>query len=182
MTQYSFAIAVFLGFILLSGPITMTGAFAQQPEDKIPGWVKNNAKWWAEGAIDESSFVQGIQYLIKEDIMDIPTITQGSSSGSNAVPEWIKNNAEWWAEGAIDEASFVQGIQYLIGEGIMQVSSTKVTLETIPEKNKEKKDPKEQKEKKEKDSKEQKEKKEKDPKEKKKEKDSKEKKEKKEKA
>ncbi len=169
---------------MLSGPITMTGTFAQQPEDKIPGWVKNNAKWWAEGAIDESSFVQGIQYLIKEDIMDIPTTTQGSSSGSNAVPGWVKNNAEWWAEGAIDESSFVQGIQYLIGEGIMQVSSTKVTLETTPEKNKEKKDPKEQKEKKEKDPKEQKEKKEKDPKDKKekKEKDSKEMKEKKEKA
>ena len=150
MSQHSFAIAVFLGFILLSGPITMTGAFAQQPQDKIPSWIKNNAEWWADGAIDDSSFLQGIQYLIKENIIDIPTTTQGSSSGSNAVPGWVKNNAGWWAEGAIDESSFVQGIQFLIEEGVMQISSTESLVpqdippaeqflapqETIPEKNK----------------------------------------------
>ena len=47
---------------------------------------------------DEDSFVQGIQYLIKEGIMTIPPTSQGSSSGSNEIPDWIKNNAGWWAE------------------------------------------------------------------------------------
>ncbi|KFM17631.1 hypothetical protein SCCGRSA3_01561 [Marine Group I thaumarchaeote SCGC RSA3] len=28
-------------------------------------------KWWAEGAIDDNAFVQGIQYLIKEGILQI---------------------------------------------------------------------------------------------------------------
>ena len=37
----------------------------------IPSWIKNNAGWWADGSIDDSSFVQGIQYLIKEGIMKI---------------------------------------------------------------------------------------------------------------
>jgi len=40
-------------------------------EQKIPEWIKNNAGWWAEGAIDDDSFVQGIQFLIKEGIMSI---------------------------------------------------------------------------------------------------------------
>ena len=31
----------------------------------IPAWIKNNAGWWAEGAIDDNSFVQGIQFLIQ---------------------------------------------------------------------------------------------------------------------
>ena len=35
----------------------------------IPEWIKNNAGWWAEGAIDDDSFVQGIQYLITNGIM-----------------------------------------------------------------------------------------------------------------
>jgi hypothetical protein len=87
----------------------------------IPEWIKNNAEWWAAGQIDDDSFIQGIQYLIKEDVLKIPPTTQGSSSGSNDIPEWIKNNAEWWAAGQIDDDSFIQGIQYLIKEGIMSV-------------------------------------------------------------
>ena len=94
----------------------------EKVDQKIPGWIKNNAGWWAEGAIDDTSFVQGIQYLIKEGIMQIPSTAQGSSSGTNEIPSWIKNNAGWWAEGAIDDTSFVQGIQYLIKEGIMTIS------------------------------------------------------------
>ena len=39
--------------------------------DTIPSWIKNNAGWWADGAIDDDSFVQGIQFLIKEGIMSI---------------------------------------------------------------------------------------------------------------
>ena len=41
------------------------------PTQNIPAWIKNNAGWWAEGAIDDDSFVQGIQFLIKEGIMTI---------------------------------------------------------------------------------------------------------------
>ena len=47
--------------------MTMGIATAQS----IPVWIKNNAGWWAEGQIDDNSFVQGIQFLIKEGIMKI---------------------------------------------------------------------------------------------------------------
>jgi hypothetical protein len=89
----------------------------------IPSWIKNNAGWWAAGQIDDNSFVQGIQYLIKENVLKIPPTSQGSSSGSNDIPSWIKNNAGWWAAGQIDDDSFVQGIHFLIKEGIMRIQS-----------------------------------------------------------
>ena len=45
------------------------------PDDEtistIPDWVKNNAGWWAEGQIPDSAFVDGIEYLIKEGIIQI---------------------------------------------------------------------------------------------------------------
>jgi len=37
----------------------------------IPTWIKNNAAWWSEGTIDNDSFIQGIQFLIKEGILQI---------------------------------------------------------------------------------------------------------------
>jgi hypothetical protein len=94
-----------------------------KPPTAIPEWIKNNAGWWANGDIDDNSFVQGIQYLIKEEIMNIPPTTQGTNSGGNEIPEWIKNNAGWWANGDIDDNSFVLGLQFLIKEGIMKVES-----------------------------------------------------------
>ena len=41
--------------------------------NEIPDWIKNNAGWWADGAIDDDSFIGGIQYLIENGIMSIPS-------------------------------------------------------------------------------------------------------------
>jgi len=90
---------------------------------KIPDWIKSNAGWWADGQIDDNSFVQGIQFLIKEGLMKIPSTEQGSVSQDNKIPDWIKSNAGWWADGQIDDNSFVQGIQFLIKVGLMRISN-----------------------------------------------------------
>jgi len=39
---------------------------------EIPDWIKNNAGWWADGSIDDDAFIQGIQFLIKNGILNIP--------------------------------------------------------------------------------------------------------------
>ena len=35
----------------------------------IPSWIKNNAGWWADGVIDDDSFVSGIEYLVNNRIL-----------------------------------------------------------------------------------------------------------------
>ena len=102
----------------LVGVMLIPNAFAQ---DVIPSWIKNNAGWWATDQIDDSSFLQGIQFLIKEGIMIIHYTEMSESSGSQEVPAWVKNNAGWWANNQIDESSFVSGIQWLISNGIIVV-------------------------------------------------------------
>jgi hypothetical protein len=87
---------------------------------EIPNWVRNNAGWWATGLIDDSDFVSGIEYLISEEIMTIPS-TQSGTGTTQEIPSWIKNNAGWWADGLIEDVDFVSGIQYLISNGIMKV-------------------------------------------------------------
>lgn len=87
---------------------------------KIPEWIKNNAGWWADGQIADSDFISGIQYLIKENIIQVPK-TESGESITKEVPEWIKNNAGWWADGLISDDDFIKGIQFLIQNGIMQV-------------------------------------------------------------
>ena len=86
----------------------------------IPNWVRNNAGWWATGQIQDSDFVSGIEYLITEDIIQIPP-TQAGQGTSQEIPSWVKNNAGWWSDGLIGDTDFVSGIQYLISNGIMTV-------------------------------------------------------------
>ena len=110
---------VFFGISLIS-ILFVPNVIAE--EVAIPGWIKNNAGWWADGQIPDSAFLQGIQFLIKEGIMVIPPTETSGSSGSQEVPAWIKNNAGWWADGQIDDNTFVSGIQYLVKVGIIKVS------------------------------------------------------------
>ena len=43
----------------------------KKSETAIPDWIKNNAGWWAEGQIDDNSFVKGIEYLVKVGIIKV---------------------------------------------------------------------------------------------------------------
>lgn len=87
---------------------------------QVPNWIKNNAKWWSESSVSDNDFIQGMQYLIKEKIIQVPE-TQAGTSSSQQIPSWIKNNAKWWADGQISDDDFISGIQYLISNGIMKV-------------------------------------------------------------
>ena len=107
--------------IILSGIVSIPNVFA---DDVIPAWIKNNAGWWADGQIDDSSFVSGIQWLISNDVMTIPPTEQGTSYGSNVIPAWIKNNAGWWADDKISEVEFISAIQFLIKNGIIMISNS----------------------------------------------------------
>ena len=105
--------------IFLIGIIVTPNAFAETAN--VPAWIKNNAGWWASDMIDDSSFLQGIQYLIKEGIMVIPPTETTELVETQKIPSWIKNNAGWWANGQIDDNSFVLGIQWLVSNGIIVV-------------------------------------------------------------
>ena len=87
---------------------------------KIPSWIKNNAGWWADGIIDDNSFVQGIEFLVKEGIIVVDSTSQGNEE-SKEIPTWIKNNAGWWVDGTIDDSTFITGIEFLVKEGLISV-------------------------------------------------------------
>jgi len=110
-----------IGLVLLSINVSAE-------ERIIPSWIKNNAGWWADEQIDDSTFIQGIQFLIREGIMTIP-LTQSSDSADNEIP---KNNAGWWADEQIDDSTFIQGIQFLIKKGFLRIHSYDMIDDTLP--------------------------------------------------
>ena len=100
----------------------ITPASIEQTKPDIPPWIKNNAKWWSSGQIADSEFTQGIEYLIKQDIINVPESTQtDTAQESKQIPNWIKTNSRWWADGMISDSEFIQGLEYLIKVGIIRV-------------------------------------------------------------
>lgn len=91
---------------------------------KVPDWIKNNARWWADGQIDDQTFVNGIQFLIKENIIVVEKSTEKPNNQAQNIPVWIKNNARWWSEDSITEDDFLKGIQYLASNGVINVGDS----------------------------------------------------------
>ena len=42
-----------------------------EAESLIPTWIKSNAEWWAEDTIDDATFLQGIEYLVENNIINV---------------------------------------------------------------------------------------------------------------
>ena len=97
------------------------------PVALIPDWIKTSAGWWADGTIDDATFIRSLEYLIENGILVVPSTHDGSGQPSDddaapaEIPSWIKTNAGWWADGTIDDNTFVAALQYLIATNILQV-------------------------------------------------------------
>jgi len=72
--------------IVAIGVVTIPLAYSAQAETLIPSWIKNNAGFWANGDIDDVTFLNGIEFLIENKIInvsseskiiDVDTITIG---------------------------------------------------------------------------------------------------------
>jgi len=63
-------IIMIFGIILIAGFGLSLTVFAEN--SAIPEWVKNNAKWWSEGSISDTDYVESLEYLINNGIIDVP--------------------------------------------------------------------------------------------------------------
>jgi hypothetical protein len=90
----------------------------------IPDWIKTNAGWWADGQIPDSAFIDGIEYLIKQEVIVVQNFYEIQLENDSTIPLWVKTNAGWWADGQIPDSAFIDGIEYLIKHGIIKIDLT----------------------------------------------------------
>jgi hypothetical protein len=91
-------------------------------EQGIPSWIKQNAKWWSSGTINDKDFVIGIQYLVQNDIIKASQSVESTSIFTQEIPSWVRNNAKWWSEDKITEIDFINGIEHLVKIGIIKIN------------------------------------------------------------
>jgi len=95
---------------------------------KIPQWIKNSVKWWAEDKISDIDFVLGIQHLIREGILNPPSPEEKIADSYELnktigvkIPLFVKQIALWWSQDKITDDEFFDGVQYLIKKGIIVI-------------------------------------------------------------
>ena len=62
---------IFIPFMPCGGVAAMAASDPTLEAKLVPDWVKNNAGWWATDQIKDADFLNGIEYLIKKDILGI---------------------------------------------------------------------------------------------------------------
>ena len=87
----------------------------------VPDWVKNNAAWWSDGTISDSDFATGLEYLIKENIIDVPQDITSQGTSENNIPDWLRNNAKWWSDDLLSDSEFLKGIEWMISNGVITI-------------------------------------------------------------
>ena len=102
-------------------PLVVDRKIAGGQEYLIPDWVKNNARWWSENQIDDKTFSNGIEFMIKAGIIVVPIVESEAENNEPVIPDWVRTNASWWANNQIDDKTFANGIEYLIKIGIIVV-------------------------------------------------------------
>ena len=90
-------------------------------DEKVPYWVKNNAGWWATNQISETEFLNAVEFLINEGIIQVDA--KVVSEKSDNIPDWVKNTAGWWATNQISETEFLNAVEFLIEYGLINISS-----------------------------------------------------------
>jgi 3D (Asp-Asp-Asp) domain-containing protein len=106
--------------ICLVNELIPVNQISNQNDQEIPNWIKNNAKWWSSNQIDDNTFVSGIQFLIKENIIHVEQ-SGGKSENQQNIPKWIKNTAGFWANDQIGDKEFIQALQWLINNDILHI-------------------------------------------------------------
>ena len=104
-------------FLLAILPVAAVAAAAQSA---IPSWVKTTAGGWADGIIDDETFIGSLEFLIGEGVIAVPP-SEPAAAASGGIPPWVQNNAGWWADDIIDDETFISALQFLIGAGVIAV-------------------------------------------------------------
>ena len=68
-TEFSVAIEYMINVEIIKIPYTEVDG--EISATTIPEWVKNNAGWWAVGAINDTEFTLALQYLVKTGIITV---------------------------------------------------------------------------------------------------------------
>ena len=87
----------------------------------IPSWIKTTTGYWIDGFTSDIDIVNAFQWLIQNNVIDVPYAESGKEGSTITIPSWIKTSANYWVDNKITDDEFLIGIEWLINNGIIRV-------------------------------------------------------------
>jgi len=73
MEKKKFLVIVSMLILISTIGVTAWSSTTFAEETLIPNWIRNTALWYGEGKINDSDFINALQWLMKEEILKIPS-------------------------------------------------------------------------------------------------------------
>jgi hypothetical protein len=90
-------------------------------DKEIPEWIKDQSEWWVSGAISDREFIDLFEYLIENEIINVPNLPEPEQVGKAPIPSWFKNNVRWWNTGQVTDFDFAKGLEHLVKIGVIVI-------------------------------------------------------------
>jgi len=71
-TLFGITLLVFIS-VSLFGILTIT-QFVDAQSNSIPSWIKNTALWWSEDQVTDNDFINAMEFLIIEGVIQVPGV------------------------------------------------------------------------------------------------------------
>jgi len=101
----------------------------KQIAGNIPNWVKQITNWWTVSSISDEKFTEGIQYLIKKEIVTIPENKKFENTKELKMISVIRNNLNTWSQNETSDEEFYKNVNWLIENNFIKIDSKKSTEE-----------------------------------------------------
>ncbi len=66
-----------IAIVIAIGVASVPLAQNVQAETLVPEWIKSNAGWWADGTVDDATFLNGIKFLVESGVIDVSSESNG---------------------------------------------------------------------------------------------------------
>jgi len=89
--------------------------------EDIPVWIKDDISDWSNNLVEDSRFIETIEYLIENNIIVPTKLPEEIKPLEDFIPSWFKKNAQWWVDDLISDSDYLSSIKFLVNEQTIQV-------------------------------------------------------------
>ena len=88
---------------------------------EIPDWMRDVAKWWSISQISDKEFTNSLEYLMRNNVIQVPKNQISNGDVESDVPSWLRTNVGWWGDGVLSDDEFFKSLQWLIDNGFVKI-------------------------------------------------------------
>jgi len=122
----------FIENVIVKYPYTSTDKpfdYKKQNIGNIPEWVKDTTNWWTLTKISDQDFLNSVEYMIKNNIIEIPEDRTFENEEELKMISWIRNNLGIWSQNESSDDEFFKSAQWLIKNKLIDTNVKKSTEE-----------------------------------------------------